>query len=148
MTPARRYEAFIDGASHGNPGPSGIGVVLRQGRAVVREVSEPIGEATNNVAEYFALLYALAETLRLGGTELTVKTDSELLARQLMGRYQVRDPWLRRLCGLALRLTEAFRSWHIEHVPREANAHADRLATQGARRAARGLAAALSTRAL
>jgi len=170
MTPTRSCEAYIDGASHGNPGPAGIGVVFfdpttscwpcakrtaadsigsaavqrtagaARGGGVggqvnpVRQVSHYIGETTNNVAEYTALIYALQEALHEGCTDVTVKTDSELLVRQLSGRYKVRDPWLRLLHGLVLHAARGFVSWRVEHVPRTQNRLADRLAGQAARK--------------
>ncbi len=146
MTPTRSCEAYIDGASHGNPGPAGIGIVFFDpttkgldggaGGEVnpVRQVSHYIGETTNNVAEYTALIYALQEALHEGCTDVTVKTDSELLVRQLSGRYKVRDPWLRLLHGLVLHAARGFVSWRVEHVPRTQNRLADRLAGQAARK--------------
>ncbi len=133
MTPAQSCEVYIDGASRGNPGPAGIGVVFvdGQGRAA-RELSKYIGETTNNVAEYMALVYAQQEALAIGCTQLTVKTDSELLARQVNGQYKVRDPHLRMLHDLVMHVGQRFTTWRIEHIPRERNVLADRLAGRGA----------------
>ena len=129
MTPPRSGEVYIDGASRGNPGPAGIGVVFMDGKArPVRQLSRYLGETTNNVAEYLALVYALQEALRAGYAALTVKTDSELLARQFSGRYRVRDARLRLFHDLARHLAEAFSACQVQHVPREQNALADRLA--------------------
>ena len=129
MTPTRSCEVFIDGASRGNPGPSGIGVVFTDARgAVGRQLSRYIGETTNNVAEYLALIYALQQALRDGCTALAVHTDSELLARQINGQYRVRDPRLRLFHDLALELVKGFAQWSIQHIPRSRNAQADRLA--------------------
>ena len=92
MTPTRSYDVYIDGASRGNPGPAGVGVVFLDGsRHPIRQFSKSIGETTNNVAEYLALIYALQEALQAGYASLSIKTDSELLARQLSGQYKVRD---------------------------------------------------------
>ena len=135
MKPTRHYELYIDGASHGNPGPAGIGVVVQDGaKRPVRQLSKSIGEATNNVAEYLALVYALQEALRMGATSVTVNSDSELLVRQLNGQYQVRDAHLRVLHDLARHLVEGFTHCRIEHIPRERNTLADRLAGQAAAR--------------
>lgn len=135
MNSAGACEIYIDGASHGNPGPAGIGVVFLNGSAEpVKELSRYIGETTNNVAEYMALVYALQEAVRAGYHAVTVKTDSELLARQMSGRYQVRDAQLRLLYGIIQHVGEAFQEWQVVHVPRAQNAAADRLATQGANR--------------
>ena len=129
MSPTQSCEVFIDGASRGNPGPSGIGVVfLNAHGAAGRELSRYIGETTNNVAEYLALLYALQQALRDGHTALRVHTDSELLARQLNGQYRVRDPQLRLFHDLALELVKGFARFSIQHIPRSRNAQADRLA--------------------
>ncbi|PIQ83778.1 MAG: ribonuclease H [Candidatus Omnitrophica bacterium CG11_big_fil_rev_8_21_14_0_20_63_9] len=135
MKPTRSYEVYIDGASLGNPGPAGVGIVFQDGGpAPVRELSRPVGQTTNNVAEYLALLYALHEAVRAGWSRLAVKTDSELLARQINGQYRVRDPFLRCLHDLALDLVAGFDEFTIQHVPREQNAAADRLAGQAAKR--------------
>jgi ribonuclease HI len=131
MKPTRSCELYIDGASRGNPGPSGVGVVLKDGAsAPVRQLSKYVGETTNNVAEYLALLYALQEALQQGYAVVRVKTDSELLARQINGQYTVRNPQLRLLHGLAVHLLQGFRECVIEHIPRTQNALADRLAGQ------------------
>lgn len=129
---------YIDGASRGNPGPSGVGVVFVEGAATpVRQFSRYLGETTNNVAEYLALLYALQEAMRQGYTRLTVKTDSELLARQISGQYRVRSGHLRLFHDLALHATQAFSRCRVEHIPREQNTLADRLASHAARHGAR-----------
>ena len=131
MKPIRSCEIYIDGASRGNPGPAGIGVVFRDGKTKpVRQFSKYIGETTNNVAEYLALVYALQEALRDGYTALVVKTDSELLARQINGQYRVRDAQLRLFHDLALHLTRGFSRCSVEHIPRTQNTMADRLASQ------------------
>ena len=133
--PSRAVEVFIDGASLGNPGPSGVGVAfVRPDGTPIRQFAKGIGQATNNVAEYLAFLYALQEALQAGCTDLVVRTDSELLARQLSGRYKVRDATLRILHDLATHLQLAFASVHVEHVPRERNRLADRLAGDAALR--------------
>ena len=131
MKPIPSCEIYIDGASRGNPGPAGVGAVFLDGKAKpVRRFSKYLGETTNNVAEYLALVYALQEALREGYAVVTVKTDSELLARQINGQYKVRDPQLRWLHGLALHLVQGFVRCEVVHVPRTQNAAADRLAGQ------------------
>ena len=136
MKPARRCEIAIDGASRGNPGPAGIGIVFQDGKAgPTREFFKYLGETTNNVAEYLALVYALQDALREGYTELTVRTDSELLVRQINGQYRVRDSRLRLFHDLAFHLLRGFRRWEIRHVPRTENRLADRLANQAVSRA-------------
>ena len=127
--------AYVDGASSGNPGPSGAGVVFHDEQgSQLATLSISLGQATNNVAEYLALLYCLQEAQRRGFRQLTVKTDSELLARQLNCQYQVRDGTLRVLHQFARHVAAAFDRLSVEHIGREFNAEADRLA----RRAARG----------
>ena len=134
MKPIRSCEVFIDGASLGNPGPAGIGVVFLDGNAKpFRQLSKYLGETTNNVAEYLALVYALQEARQIRCQQISVKTDSELLARQITGRYKVRDARLRILHDLALNLTQGFSAWRIEHIPRTQNRLADRLAGQAAK---------------
>ncbi len=118
---------FIDGACSGNPGPASIGIVIQDGRRP-RSLARYLGPATNNIAEYLALVYALQEALRLRYRDLTVKSDSELLVRQMQGTYKVRDPQLRVLHDLAAHLAAAFRTVRLEHIPREQNRAADRLA--------------------
>ncbi len=118
-----------DGACRGNPGPAAVGVVVEDSTGgVLREVSEPIGPATNNVAEYRALLRGLEEAHKLGAREVEVRTDSELVARQLLGRYRVRDPELQALFGLVRRWMGEFERVTVRSVPRSENARADWLA--------------------
>jgi ribonuclease HI len=131
MKPTQSCEVYIDGASRGNPGPAGIGVVCLDGRdQPAWQLSKFLGETTNNVAEYLALVYALQEALQRGCTTLTVKTDSELLARQINGQYRVRDATLRLFFELALHLMQGFHRCSVEHIPRTQNRVADRLAAK------------------
>jgi len=142
MKTTRSCDVYIDGASKGNPGPSGVGVVFLEpdGTTTVhKEISKHIGPATNNVAEYLALIYALQEALKQQMTNLRVRTDSELLARQVTGIYKVKNPQLRLFHDLALHLIEGFHSCRIEHIPREQNAQADKLASRAAMRENRAL---------
>lgn len=132
LTPS--CEAFIDGASRGNPGPAGAGVVIHVKDGLPHEWSKHLGEATNNVAEYLALIYALQEALAGGCRELTVRSDSELLVRQMNGQYRVRDASLRVLHDLAAHLVTKFARVTLIHIGREHNTAADRLATQAADR--------------
>ncbi len=127
-------EAFIDGASSGNPGPAGIGVVFLDGKGgVAGQLSKSLGETTNNVAEYLALLYALEEALARGITRLLVKTDSELLAKQIAGSYKVRDATLRLFYDMARQMVQRFERCEIRYIPRELNKQADRLARRAAK---------------
>ena len=130
MTASESVVVAIDGASRGNPGPAAIGVaVMRDGRPV-REIAEAIGVTTNNVAEYRAFLRALEEAAALGARRVRVQSDSELLVRQLSGRYKVRSPQLVPLHRMALARRREFDEVSVVHVPREQNREADALANQ------------------
>jgi len=133
--PAGRLGAariHIDGASRGNPGQAGIGVlILAADGEVVERLHRGIGEATNNVAEYRALLLGLERALALGVEDLEVCSDSELLVRQIQGRYRVKHPSLQPLYEAARRQIASFRRFDVRHVPRELNAEADTLANKG-----------------
>jgi ribonuclease HI len=120
---------YIDGASRGNPGAAGIGVVLCNDTGEpVKEISESVGVATNNVAEYRALIRGLEEARALGADTVEVYTDSELLARQLQGLYRVHSENLQPLYRRARALLGLFKSARVRHIPRAQNAQADRLA--------------------
>jgi ribonuclease HI len=128
----KRAKLHADGCSLGNPGPAGIGVRVEVG-GEVREIAEGIGTATNNVAEYRALIRGLEEAKRLGAEEVEAYADSELLVRQVSGRYRVKNPGLRPLYERLMGLAGEFRRFRLSHVPREENAVADRLSKQGAK---------------
>lgn len=122
----------IDGASRGNPGPAGIGVLIQDGYGQeIASISDYLGETTNNVAEYRALIRGLEEALARGATTVEVFTDSQLLARQVNGTYRVNHPGLQPLFRQVLSLKEKFRQFTITSVPREENKEADRLANAG-----------------
>lgn len=125
----RLFEIYIDGASKGNPGPAGIGVIVCRGDEVVANVSEYIGRATNNVAEYTAFISGLREAQQLKARSITVKTDSELLCRQINRQYKVKNPGIISLYNQAVRLISEFEHVVVQHVPREMNKGADKLAT-------------------
>lgn len=121
----------VDGASRGNPGPAAIGVVISDARwRVLEEIGEVIGESTNNAAEYQALIRGLSAILAQGVREVEIRTDSELLVRQVQGTYKVKSPALRALHDEVTASLARFARWTIQHVPREANARADQLANQ------------------
>jgi ribonuclease HI len=122
---------YIDGASRGNPGPAGIGVVIKDpaGRTVA-EISEFIGRGTNNVAEYRALIRGLEEAANLGARTVTVRSDSELLVRQLKGEYKLKSPDLSPLHLEAHRLLKGFGRTSVERIARGENAAADALANR------------------
>jgi len=118
----------VDGGSRGNPGPAAIGVVVADSDgAVLDEVAEAIGVATNNVAEYRALLRGLERARDLGATEVEIVNDSELIARQLTGAYKVKHPAMKPLYLEAMAALRAFERWHVRTVPRALNASADAL---------------------
>jgi ribonuclease HI len=123
---------YTDGASKGNPGDAGIGVVISStDGTVMREIGEYIGITTNNVAEYSALIRGLQEAADLGATQVEICTDSELMARQLTGVYKVKSPNLQPLYAEAVGLIRHFSRVSISHVVRELNKRADELANLG-----------------
>jgi ribonuclease HI len=131
---------YVDGASFGNPGPSGIGVVLVEDDDTVITRSEDVGYGTNNQAEYRALLRGLNEAIERGVTRLLVRSDSQLLVRQMLGEYKVKSKALQALRREAEALKQRFDQIGFEHVRREYNEVADELAKQGAEAAkARGV---------
>lgn len=128
-----KFRASIDGAARGNPGPAGAGVYVEaEEDRPAEELFEPLGRATNNVAEYRALLLALtrAEELRADSVELL--SDSLLLVQQVKGEFKVRAAHLKPLCSEAVMRAGRFQHFSIRHVPREKNRKADRLANLGA----------------
>lgn len=129
----------VDGASFGNPGPSGIGFVLLCGDETV-ERSGDVGYGTNNQAEYRGLLEGLKEAADRGVRRLVVRSDSQLLVRQMLGEYKVKHAGLRALKAEVDAVVERFDRVTFEHVPRERNERADQLAKAGAEAAqARGV---------
>lgn len=130
--PIGRCRLFTDGASRGNPGEAGAGAVLCDpagGELAAR--SAYLGQCTNNVAEYRALLLGLDEARRLGCRELDISLDSELIVRQLQGRYKVKNEALLPLYQQVQERLAGFDRWTVGHVPRAANARADQLANRG-----------------
>jgi ribonuclease HI len=123
-----RLILHVDGGARGNPGPAAIGVVVSDpGGEPVDELAETIGQATNNVAEYRAVLRGLERARELGATEVEIVGDSELVARQLSGAYRVKHRGLRPLYEQAITALGAFERWSIRTVPRAENARADAL---------------------
>lgn len=120
---------FVDGAARGNPGPAGAGGVLfDEAGERIGEVCEYLGTATNNVAEYRALVFGLQEALRLERDEIDVCSDSELVVRQITGQYRIKNKPLIELAVEVQALRKKFRKFTIRHVPREENRDADRMA--------------------
>lgn len=123
-----RLVIHTDGAARGNPGPAGAGAILRdvEGR-VLGEIAKPLGRATNNVAEWTAVLLALEEAQRLGATHVDMRMDSELVARQISGVYRVKHPDLKPIHTAVMELLRGFDGYTVGHVPRALNKDADRL---------------------
>jgi ribonuclease HI len=129
--PAERVILHVDGGARGNPGPAGIGVVVSdQNGAELDRANAYIGETTNNVAEYRALLLGLERARSLGAREVDIVNDSELVARQLQGRYKVKNEMLRMLHAQARHALAEFERWSIASVPRERNEDADELVNE------------------
>ncbi|MDD5190623.1 MAG: ribonuclease HI family protein [Dehalococcoidales bacterium] len=118
-----------DGLSKGNPGPGAIGATLKDvnGKAVA-SIAQAIGVTTNNVAEYKALIAALEKAHQLGAVDVEIRSDSELMVRQVTGRYKVKSPLIAPLYMQVNKLLSKFNAVKITHIPRELNAEADELA--------------------
>ena len=127
-----KAKLHADGGARGNPGPAGIGVVIfGPDDEVIGEIAQGIGHATNNVAEYTALVEGLKLAKDLGVDDIQIFLDSELVVKQLSGEWKIKNDRLRQLAVTARRMMNDFGSASIEHVRREFNADADALANQG-----------------
>ena len=134
-----KFTAFIDGAARGNPGPAGAGVwIPSDANSGSEEHYQALGTTTNNVAEYRALLLALARAEALGAHDVEIFSDSLLLVQQVNGAYRVKADHLKPLVAEAVRRAKGFRRFAIAHVRREQNRDADRLANLGADASERG----------
>ena len=121
----------VDGGSRGNPGPAAIAAVASEpGGGVLAERSERIGSATNNVAEYRAMLLGIELARELGAKEVELIGDSQLIVRQVRGEYKVKDPNLKPLREKVVKALVDFDSWSIKDVRRERNEEADRLVNE------------------
>lgn len=121
----------VDGGARGNPGPAAIGVVVQDAEEnILEEHGEKIGEATNNVAEYKALIRGIERAADLGADSLELRGDSELVVKQMLGQYKVKHPDMKPLNARAKELLAGIPDWSIIHVRREKNADADRLVNQ------------------
>lgn len=128
----KKIIAYTDGASRGNPGNAGIGILLVDEQDnVIKEISEYIGQTTNNIAEYTALVTALKEALELNYDEIEVISDSELMVKQINGEYKVKNAGLKPLYKEACELLKGFKRFTVRHVRREYNKEADELANIG-----------------
>ncbi|HET6380218.1 MAG TPA: ribonuclease HI family protein [candidate division Zixibacteria bacterium] len=125
----RRFVIHTDGAARGNPGPAGAGAVLRDASdgSLVAELAIFLGVRTNNYAEWTAVERALEAALARGATHVDLRTDSELVARQISGRYKVKHPDLKPIHARVMTLLGRFAGYTVGHVPRELNREADRL---------------------
>jgi ribonuclease HI len=125
----RRLLIHTDGAARGNPGPAGAGAVLRDAAdgSLVAEIATYLGERTNNYAEWTAVELALEEALTQGATHVDLRLDSELVARQISGRYRVKHPDLKPIHARVMSRLARLSGYTVGHVPRELNKEADRL---------------------
>lgn len=124
----KKLTIYVDGGSRGNPGPAGVGVVILDSSGKkIKEFGKYIGETTNNIAEYNALLYGLEEALILRADDVKINLDSELVAKQLSGDYRVKDANIRPLFERALNMLKGFKSFEVRHIEREKNKEADKL---------------------
>ena len=138
-----RYTLYVDGGSRGNPGPAGYGaVIVDAGGQEHDRLMGALSKKTNNEAEYLGLIAGLKALRAIPARRVLVRADSELMVRQMQGRYQVRSPQLRPLYAEAKELAGEFDAFEIEHIPRERNREADRLANLAMDRAAAGKTAA------
>lgn len=123
-----------DGVSRGNPGPAAIGAIIRDERGrLLASISQPIGRATNNQAEYRAIIAALEKALALGARQVELNSDSELVVRQIKGQYRVRKEALRPLYQRVKELQSRLEGFTIKHIPRQQNREADKLANAALR---------------
>jgi ribonuclease HI len=126
-----KINIFVDGASKGNPGPAGVGIVIKAaGGKSLRNISKYIGKTTNNVAEYTALNFALTEALISNFKNVSIKSDSELLVKQLNGKYKVKSNNIKNLYLQAEHLMRGFNQVKIDYIRRAENKQADKLANQ------------------
>ncbi len=127
----RQLHLYIDGASRGNPGDSAIGLIIKTPDGLIlKKKGIFIGETTNNVAEYMALLHGICESLRYKPSSLIIYSDSKLLVNQMRGIYKVRDDKLIPLYKKAIKLLEKFSAFDILYIGREENREADRIANR------------------
>lgn len=121
----------VDGGARGNPGPAAVGVIVRdESGGVLLERGEKIGKATNNVAEYKALILGIRLAAELGADEVELVGDSELIVKQVQGKYKVKNEGMKPLHAEAKDALKSFSAWSIKHVKRELNSDADRLVNE------------------
>jgi len=126
----KTFTLKTDGGARNNPGPAGIGVVLEKDGQVIKTLKRSIGETTNNIAEYQALVAGLQLAKTHGAEKLTVQMDSELIVNQMKQHYKVKDPELGQWFIKAWNLVQLFDKVEFRHIPREMNSLADRLVNE------------------
>ncbi len=127
----KEFFIYIDGAARGNPGIAGIGIIIKDGQGrKIRQLYKYIGETTNNIAEYTALIYGLQEALILGLKDVVACSDSELLVKQLNGEYRVKNSNLRPYYEQFLHLKTGFNRLEVKQIKREENRESDKLANK------------------
>lgn len=127
---ASEITLYTDGASSGNPGPAGVGFIICNGKTKITDESKYIGITTNNVAEYTAVILGLQKALSLQFKEIKIRSDSQLLVKQIQGSYKVKNQNLIVLNNICRYLIDLFKSVSIEYVPRDKNKDADSLAVK------------------
>lgn len=128
---SQRLLIYIDGAARGNPGPAGLGIVVYdENKNKVKEYYKYVGETTNNVAEYNALIYALQEVHMLGSKDVVIHMDSELVYKQLKGEFRVKDKKMKSLFDQAIHLINGLGEIELKHIDRSLNKEADKLANK------------------
>ena len=126
-----RLIIYVDGASRGNPGSAGVGIIVYDDKKnILRKIRQYLGKTTNNVAEYVALIYGLQEGLLLRSKHLTIYMDSELVVKQTDGRYRIKNELLKIFSKQVSHLREGFEKVEIKYISREENREADKLANQ------------------
>ena len=128
---AKKAIIYVDGAARGNPGPAAIGATIKdeQGRLIAR-ISQRIGTTTNNQAEYRAVIAALEKAIKLGAKQVELRSDSELVVKQIKGLYRVKKAHLKPLYQQVKQLVDPLEGFTIAHIPREQNREADNLANK------------------
>ena len=127
----QKITIYTDGGARGNPGPAGCGVVIKdENKKTIKEFYKYLGLATNNIAEYSALVYGLQEAVMLGAGEVKLNMDSELVVRQINGEYRVKDAGIKELFAKAIHALGEFKSFEVKHIDRSKNKEADKLANK------------------
>lgn len=126
----KQVSIYIDGAARGNPGPAGAGIILKEGNETIKTSYKYLGDTTNNVAEYSAVIFGLQEAIALGYKKVELKVDSELVAQQLRGDYRVKNNNIKPLFDKAIALINNLENVKIIKIDRSENKEADKLANK------------------